>query len=62
MQLTGVNLNSMLCPFSGDPFNGPYYRLVAVFHQTLCLLTIGKIYSVILYYVLPRREKLLKDE
>ena len=47
-QITHVNLNFLLCPATVDPFNGPYYRLCAVFHQTACLLTLGKIYTVVL--------------
>lgn len=55
--MTGVNLNGVLCPFRGDPFNGPYYRLLAVFHQTFCLLTIGKLYTIVLYYLVPTKRK-----
>lgn len=50
--LTHVNLNYVLCPATVDPFNGPYYRTAAVFHQALCLLTLGKIYTLIIKGVL----------
>jgi len=46
--MTEVNLNYVLCPAIVDPFHGPYYRLIAVFHQAACLLTLGKIYTVII--------------
>ena len=45
-QLTNVNLNYILCPALVDPFNGPYYRTAAVFHQASCLLTLGKLYTL----------------
>ena len=45
-QLTHVNLNYILCPALVDPFNGPYYRTAAVFHQAACLLTLGKLYTL----------------
>ena len=47
-QVTYVNLNYLLCPATVDPFNGPYYRLCALFHQAVCLLTLGKLYTVVL--------------
>lgn len=50
--LTQVNLNYVLCPAVVDPFNGPYYRTMAVFHQAACLLTLGKIYTLIIKLVL----------
>ncbi|CAH8571882.1 unnamed protein product [Dicrocoelium dendriticum] len=40
--LTGVNLNSILCPAVSDPFNGPYYRLLALLHQPFVILVFGK--------------------
>ena len=56
-QLTDVNLNFVLCPATKDPFNGPYYRLAAVFHQALCLLTLGKLYSLVLHMCIPKSNK-----
>jgi hypothetical protein len=50
--LTHVNLNYLLCPATMDPFNGPYYRLCAVFHQAVCLLVLGKIYTLLLKLIL----------
>ena len=44
--MSEVNLNFVLCPAVVDPFNGPYYRTIAVFHQAVCLLTLGKIYTL----------------
>eukprot|EP00731_Ephydatia_muelleri_P036057 Em0197g2a len=41
--LTHVNLNYLLCPAIVDPFRGPYYRIIGLFHQTLCLLFVDKL-------------------
>ena len=62
-QLTHVNLNYILCPALVDPFNGPYYRTAAVFHQAACLLTLGKLYTLavkLVFKLLPVYKPLLK--
>lgn len=46
--MSEVNLNFVLCPAVVDPFRGPYYRTFAVFHQAFCLLTLGKIYTLVI--------------
>lgn len=55
--MTHVNLNFVMCPATKDPFRGPYYRLAAVFHQTVCLLFSGKLYTLILRVLLPKKGK-----
>ena len=51
-QLSHVNLNYILCPATVDPFNGPHYRTAAILHQTICLLTLGKLYTLVVKAVL----------
>ncbi|VDP19785.1 unnamed protein product [Echinostoma caproni] len=41
-QLTGINLNHMLCPAVSDPFEGPHYRVIAMIHQPALILILGK--------------------
>lgn len=69
MQATHVNLNYVLCPATVDPFNGPYYRTAAVFHQAVCLLTLGKLYTLAVKLVLsflpkyiPPMKKEIKED
>ena len=50
--LTHVNLNYILCPAERDPFNGPNYRLAAIFHQSFLLLVFGKIYGLFIRKVI----------
>ena len=48
-----------------DPFNGPYYRTAAVFHQAICLLTLGKVYTLVIkgvLWFLPPAHKAHKKE
>lgn len=39
--LTYGNLNSILCPAITDPFRGPYYRLHALWHQSIATIISG---------------------
>ncbi|XP_011405786.2 PREDICTED: transmembrane protein 164-like [Amphimedon queenslandica] len=52
--ITRVNINFLLCPISPYPFEGPYYRLAAVFHQTLLIQLLGKLYRIALEICLPK--------
>lgn len=45
--ITYVNLNFILCPGNVIP-GGYYYRAFAIFHQALSILTIGKVYTLII--------------
>lgn len=43
--LLQTNLNSMICPAVSDPFHGPYYRMVAMSHQSIMVPLVGKLYA-----------------
>lgn len=43
--LTHVNLNCILCPAVSDPFSGRFWRVIAVFHQSLAIPIITKLYG-----------------
>eukprot|EP00731_Ephydatia_muelleri_P033882 Em0040g32a len=47
LELTYMNLNYFLCLASVDPFRGPYYRTIGLFYQTLCLLFVDKVYTLV---------------
>jgi len=50
--LLQTNLNSMICPAISDPFHGPYYRMVAMTHQSIMVPLVGKLYAVLAQQVL----------
>lgn len=53
--MTGINLNNILCPAISDPFPGPNYRLWAVFHQSVIILVLGKIFTLFLLRLNTRK-------
>lgn len=50
--LAQTNLNNMICPAISDPFHGPYYRVLAMSHQTILVPLVGKLYNVLTNWVL----------
>jgi len=50
--LTQTNLNNMICPAISDPFHGPYYRVLAMSHQSILVPLVGKLYNVLTHWVL----------
>lgn len=42
-QISGVNLNHMLCPALADPFEGQNYRLAAIVHEGILCPLLNKL-------------------
>ena len=60
-QISLANLNSMLCPAISDPFYGPHYRWFAIIHQQFFILTIGKVYTLVVYTALKVKDLRKKE-
>ena len=45
-------MNNMICPAISDPFHGPYYRVLAMSHQSILVPLVGKLYNFLTHGVL----------
>ena len=52
LQLTGINLNHMLCAAESDPFQGDNYRIAAVIHESILCPILNKL--TVLVFATPQ--------